>query len=285
MTQAAKLLTLAGAALFAGAGHANFLDPGFSGNTDFDAWDNLTITNPQIAAADPAFPSFSGSTSPWPEGIESALTGIQTVINDNGTPGDPLDDFEEDIVVVTDETGDAVFDRVAGTSGYPAGASIYNSFGTGTYTVSDTNVLPGLETVLFQIELGAGVENFFGPEGTQVPGFFSPTTGGGEPVLNFNGGSQELAPVYEDSFAGPRAFSVPIPGIPGGTTIIFAFQWDLAGLGPISSYEIVWTTIEFGTSYAIQLDSSSTFSLVPTPGAVSLLAVAGLAAARRRRSN
>jgi hypothetical protein len=32
---------------------AAFIDPGFSGTTDYDEWDNLTVTNPQVASAPP----------------------------------------------------------------------------------------------------------------------------------------------------------------------------------------------------------------------------------------
>lgn len=239
----------------AATANATFLTPGFSGNTEYEGWSGLTAAN------NPGYPGFSNSTALWPAPIDPNETG---------------------------SAGNADFDKVSG-GGYPAGGSIYNSFFPGTYRVDNSSPLTNVKNVLFQIELGAGVNNFGTPQ--QTTSFFDDVAGS-EPVLNYNGGTQALAADYDTSFAGPTAFTVPIPGVPGGTTTIFALQWDLSGLGSITSYEIVWTGVEFGTTYALQLDSSDVFTSIapppapiPSPGSMALIGLTGFAAARRRRSS
>lgn len=234
----------------------SFISPNFSGVSEIEGWDNLTASNPQIASSTPPYPSFPTADEPWPAPIVPTAAG---------------------------SAGSAVFDKMSG-GGFPSGGSIYNSFTQGGFEVSDSSPIPGLETVLFQLELGAGVENFFGSPQFQNSGWFS-TDAGSRPVLNFNGGSQALAPILDASFVGSRPFPSPFPGIPGGTTQIFAFQWDLTGLGPITSYDIAWTSIELGSNFAMQLDTSDTFSpVVPEPAcAAACVLVAALAVGRRRR--
>ena len=94
---------------------AAFLSYSIPGVSDFDAWDDLSVSNPQVAAVNAAnggqgepgaFPGFSNGGELWPEPIESVLTqGTSSTTDD-------------------DPTGDAVFDKVSG-NGYPAGSSIY----------------------------------------------------------------------------------------------------------------------------------------------------------------
>ncbi|MEM7812303.1 MAG: hypothetical protein AAF532_12570 [Planctomycetota bacterium] len=71
---------------------ASFITPGFGGVTDYDAWDNLTITNPDIAGA--GYPTFFTAGNSWPAPIPSRLT--------QSTPTTADDDV----------TGDAEFDKV-----------------------------------------------------------------------------------------------------------------------------------------------------------------------------
>lgn len=230
-----------------------FLDPALPGTTDFDAWDQLNRSNPQVASANPEFPSFTFSTSAWPEPIESALTEE----SDNGTPDNLFDDF----FFVTDQTGDAAFDKVipsGGVSGgYPAGESIYNSFNPGTFRVFDETLVSGTETVVFQLEIAPGVEDFGGPN--QSNEFFLPL---GRPVLNFNGGAQALVPLVDLEVGNSQPFNNPGPGPPQVFSVVFAFQWDLRGLGSVSEYEIIWSTVEFGTNYQMRLDSGDTFAVI-----------------------
>lgn len=221
-----------------------FIDPNFAGTTDFDAWDDLSRDNPQVFAANNDgdanndYPDFFTSTDLWPAPIESVLTQGTTSTGDD------------------DPTGDAGFDKVSGR-GYPAGESIYNSFDPGVFKVFDNTPVNGLETVLFQIEIAPGVEGFLDPNVENVSGFF---VDGGEAVLNYNGGSQELSPVIDFAFDTGNQFPNPDAGPPFVESRIFGFQWDLSGLGSITEYEVVWSTLQFSTNYQMQLDSSDTYS-------------------------
>ena len=244
-------LSLLAVVAFTGAAQAQFLSYNLPGTTDFDGWDNLTRDNPQIAAANPAFPSFPGST-PWPEAIESRLV--------NGTPQDISDD---------DLTGDATFDKDAGF-GYPAGVSIYSSpFGNGgSYSVEDATPVLDIETVVFQIQIGAGSQGFFDPAN--------------QPSLIVNGST--AVPLFN---SGEIASSFDPNGPFGPLTLnTFGFQWDLRGLGPINSLDVEFGTI--GTSstiWGLQLDQGSEFARVevPAPGALGLAGLSVLTLARRRR--
>lgn len=242
------LLPLAAAGLFAfGTAQAAFIDPDFSGTTEFEGWSGLTAVN------NPGYPTFGNSTSAWPAPI---------------APNEP------------NSAGSAAFDKLSG-GGYPSGSSIYNSFSAGTFVVFDNSPLADLENVFFQIDLGAGQTVFPGGD----IGFFDPEApGGGTPVLNFNGGSQALAPTVDFSSPGGTPF-VNFITLEPDTTTAFAFQWDLSGLGPITSYQIEWTSIEFGTAYGLQLDTSTIFTEVtpiPEPTSLALLGLAAAAALARR---
>ena len=234
----------------AGAAHAQFLSYNLPGTTDFDAWDNLTVTNPQVTAAaqnGTPFPSFPGN-SPWPEAIDSVLTfGTQ----------DPSDD---------DPTGDATFDKDSGF-GYPAGVSIYASpFGSGTFSVEDATPVADLETVVFQIQIGGGSAGFFDSE----------------PSLVVNGSTQ--VPLFDSGVIA----SVFDPAGPFGplTLNTFGYQWDVSGLGPITSIDVEFGTAGTSTTiWGLQLDQGSEFAAVsvPAPGAFALAGLSGLALVRRRR--
>jgi len=174
---------------------------------------------------------------------------------------------------ISGSAGNAGFDKVSG-GGYPASQSIYNFTVPGTFTVANSNPLNDLETVAFQLDLGEGNDFFVA-----------------DPLLSYNGGSQNLVADFTQSAAGPTAFTNPQTGDPG-TTTVFAFQWDLSSVGAITDYAISWTTDAHATTYNLQLDSSDTFSgnaisAVPEPSAFAALAgvtALGLAACRRRRN-
>ncbi|MEM1223498.1 MAG: PEP-CTERM sorting domain-containing protein [Verrucomicrobiota bacterium] len=221
------------------------------GNTDLDAWDNLTVTNPQVSAAGGAYGSFPGA-SPWPAPIESVLT--QDTV-------DTIDD---------DPTGDATFNKTSGF-GYPAGVSIYSSpFGNGSYTVEDATPISNLETIIFQIDIGEGSSGFLIGDATL-------TVNGTTAVALLDGGL-----VSADSTGNPFG---------GGTITLgtFGYQWDVSGLGPITSFNIDFTTSGTSTTiYDLRLDQGDQFFAVgvPEPGFAAL--ILGLGAmgivARRRRS-
>lgn len=225
-----SLLVTAFGLVTASAADAALLTPGLPGTTDFDGWDNLTVTNPQVAAASPSFPSFPGSTL-WPEAIESHVAG----------------------------SGDATFDKTAGF-GYPAGGSIYSSpFDNGSYSVADSTPVAGIETVLFQIQIGAGSAGYLD----------------GTPTLTVNGST--LVPLADSAVISSGIINDPQFGnIDLGT---LAYQWDLTGLGPVTSFDVEFTTDGTSTQiYALQLDQGSDYiAAVPEPSSLVLLGLGSVA--------
>ncbi len=217
------------------------VDPGLTGTAETEIWSGLTGTNY------PDYPDFSdtgdgGFSSLWPSPISP--TGVGSA-------------------------GKADFDKVGG-GGYPASNSLYNHTIPGTYRVANGNPLSGLETVVFQIDLGAG-----------SPGFFAST-----PVLNYDSGTQNLAPDFSE--VGTGDFSSAFGGPPVPTTL-HAFQWDLSSIpGPVSDYQIVWTTDTFATTFELGLYSSDTYtgnSITAVPEASmtgAVLGILGFACLRRR---
>ncbi|MEM7469355.1 MAG: VPLPA-CTERM sorting domain-containing protein [Pseudomonadota bacterium] len=106
--------------------HATFVDPNFSGASEYEGWSDMTRTRL------PGYPDPTmggSSTDLWPMPI---------------APNDP------------GSAGNAEFDKISG-GGYPAGSSIYNSFTPGNFTITNDNPLANLATVLFQIETGASI--------------------------------------------------------------------------------------------------------------------------------
>ena len=222
-----------------------FIDPNLSGDTQFDGWDTLNRSLPQIADNDAAWPTFPGAT-PWPEGIGSYLTF--------GT-ADRSDD---------DVTGDAVFNKTSGF-GYPAGFSIYASpFGNGTFEVADNTVVSNIETVVFQIEIGTGS---------------APTALSGDPTLTINGTTQVA--LFNDFLL---SSGVSDTGFGPVNVDARAYQWDLRGLGPITSFAVDFAPAGTSTTItALQLDQGNVFTAIPAPGAALTVGAAGVIAARRRR--
>lgn len=239
-------ISLTAAALFAGASSAfGLIGPVLPGTTDFDGWDNLSITNPQVASttAPFPFPGFPGA-APWPTAIDSVLTQGTTDIADD------------------DPTGDAGFIKTAG-NGYPASTTIYSSpFANGTYSVSDTTPVPGLETVLFQIEIGEGSAGFLDATPTL-------TVNGTTAVPLFEGGVQSIVDA-PNPFSGPGASDATL------NLATLGYQWDVSGLGPISSFDVAFTTAGTSTTiFQLQLDQGDTFAAVSgIPEPTSAVAVA-----------
>jgi hypothetical protein len=169
-------------------------------------------------------------------------------------------------------SGDATFNKVSGL-GYPAGFSIYASpFGNGVFTVNDSTVVANIETVLFQIEIGSGS---------------LPQTLSADPTLTINGtthvglfSSAVLSSGIQNTGFGPVNVDT------------LAFQWDLRGLGSITSIAVGFAPAGTSTTITkLQLDQSDTFSAavapVPVPAAIWLLgsALVGATGIARRRRN
>lgn len=166
--------------------------------------------------------------------------------------------------------GTVDFDKVSG-NGYPATFSIYTPFTMTEFDIVTTGAMPfDVETVVLQLDMGPG-------EG----GFYAAV-----PALNYNGGSQLLLPDFDEEGEGDYPYTNPTNPKETGTTTAWSHQWDLTGLGPISTYEIVWTTNSHGQIYEIQVDAGDTFKrFVPEPSSHLLLiaGLGGLSVATRRR--
>lgn len=167
--------------------------------------------------------------------------------------------------------GGADFNKVSG-NGFPAGSSIYSPFTQSVYVVGNT-LSPSafdIETLVFQIDMGPG-------EG----GFFNAL-----PTLSFNGGSQGLGADFSLATEGDFPFVNPIDPQQAGTTTLHAFQWDLSGLGNISTYSVEWQVQPHAQIYALQADTGSSFAqVIPEPSALALggLVFTGWLVNRRRK--
>ena len=159
--------------------------------------------------------------------------------------------------------GSAVFMKESG-NGYFSGSSLYDAGGAGSFAISDDAPIAGLATIVLQIDAGTSI--------------------GVPPTLNYNGGSQALAPEFSAlgdgdylTFNFETGQSFP--------TLNRAWQWDLTGLG-VNAYEIVWGSVANNhlTQYEINLSAGDTFTqVVPEPSAVVLVSFCSLALFRRRR--
>jgi hypothetical protein len=235
---AARSAALLGAGLalaIAGAARATIVDPGLSGSTQYDEWVNLNAA------------TFPGVTGGFPGSAAWAAGGMGS--NATGS-------------------GDAQFTKLSGNA-FAATASIYsggfvatpNSLGA-AMAVTDATPLAGVQTIVFQIDIGEA----FGFD------FFNDVA----PVLSYNGGSQNLA-----------ALSAQITGtVQNGTFLnpvtmqeepvfvnTWMVTWDVSSLGPISSLSVGWSDVMHSQIYALRLDQSDV--AVPEPGTLVLL-ISGL---------
>jgi hypothetical protein len=233
---------------------ANLSSVALPGITEFEGWENLSNTNAQVAAAAGTtttaddFPGFPGS-GPWPTAIVPDGAG---------------------------SAGNADFNKVSG-NGYTASEAIYNFPGfppaapnPGDYSLDNSAPLAGLETIVFQIDVGEG------------NGFFDAV-----PILSINSGASQFSADFASTSVG-RSFDNPQNPGETLTSTVFAYQWDLSSAGPIIDYSIEWGSAAHATIYTMQLDSADSFAqVVPEPSAFAAVAGAlalGLVALRRRRA-
>ncbi len=224
---------------------AAFIDPGLTGNTQYDGWVGLTANNY------PGYGSFPGNGA-WPAPIIS------------NTPG----------------SGDASLRKVSNGPGggpYLAGSSIYFggfsaevNYDGGTLAVGDTTVVDNLSNVVFQIEIGeAWTYDFYNRQ---------------LPVLSFNGGGQQLAATVSILVDQVYNGTVDMPTGPEDVYInSWLVQWDLSAYAGITDFEISFTGVQHAQLYSLRLDQSDVYAAVPAPASLALLSLGGLVATRRRR--
>lgn len=223
--------------------HADFLDVNLSGTTQYDAWSGLTRANyPAYATNSGGTGTLASYTAAWPAPFASN----------------------------TGASGDAVFNKTSGSGAF-AGAGLYQAGGTGVFSVGDTSALPGLGTIVFQLE-----SNYDEASAT------TPFLNGVVPTLFLNGGSTGIAADYTQY--------LPDAGLYLATNSIYAYQWDLSSfLDPVTSFSINWNgPASSGQITGMQLDQGSQFAQVvgvpePSP-ALFGLAPLGLMLGRRRRT-
>lgn len=214
------------------------------GTTQNDKWTNLTTSS------NPGYPGFPGSGA-WPAPIQSNIGGDASLNKTaNGPGGGP----------------------------YPASGSIYfggfsgdaNANG-GQLRVTDNTPVAGLETVVFQVEIGeAWTYDFYN---------------GVLPTLSYNGGSQNLV---ADFTSLSQVYNGTVT-MPTGEEPIYintwGLQWDLSSIGDeITSFTITFNGVQHSQVYSMQLDQSNTFTqAVPEPGTSALLLISGCFLMMRRR--
>jgi len=164
-------------------------------------------------------------------------------------------------------SGDALLNRVSGSGSsgpYVASSSIYFA-GAGTLSVTDSTPVPAVKTVVLQVEMGLGLTNDF-----TAP-----------PALTYNGGTPGPTPTRHQGAGGVGATDPD--GNPATTTTLL-YQWDLTGVSNVTSFGVEWSNSQHTQIYAVQLDQSDSFTAVPEPGAVGMIALSALPLLRRRRS-
>jgi len=250
-----SLLLAFSLALFPCLVHAqSFLDPAFSGVTQYDGWANLNSTN------FPGYGGYPGST-PWPSPIlANQVDSGDGGFNKTSGNGYPLSVASGNYVYVTQ----------------PGGGTSDPTVAVGSFAVSDQTPVSGLKNVLFQSLMGGAL---------MMGGEYVEFASGIYPVLSYNGGAQNLTATYYDLL-----WEGELSADQGdGYGYLRAFQWDLSGIvDPISSFSISWSNTNHAQIYEMQLNQSDVFTqVVPEPSAF-LLVVSGMSGilfSTRRRFN
>lgn len=223
------------------------------GTTQFDGWDGNGF-----AANGVTYPG----TSAWPGPIASNVAGsgdagLFKVAN--GVGGGPY------------PTGSAGVRNVyhGGTSAIP------NTLG-GSLKVGDSTLVSGIQTVVFQIIISEA----YGYD------FYNEVA----PVLTVNGGAMTYAATYTHLLDREQNGTFPVPG--GGSEPLYdnlwGYQWDLSGLGSVTSLEISWSSVQHARIKGLQLDQSDEFNgdyfaSVPEPGTMAALGLGAAVLLRRRK--
>lgn len=241
-------LVLASSASAAFVPGAALFNPPIAGNTQYDGWISMTTANY------PGNPGHPG-TSAFP-----AIGSNRTLSNTfNST-----------------EAGDALLSKTSNGSGggaYIGSGALHfggisatpNTF-DGTIGVSDATPVANLANIVFQIQISQSFGGF---------DFFNSVL----PVLNYNGGTQNLAATTNFVVT---TDATTLMGQPSVITT-YALQWDLSSIPSITSFSVDFGAVQHVDIYGVRLDQSDSYNLIPVPGAAAMLGMGGLLAARRRR--
>lgn len=202
-----------------------------AGQSESARWANLSAANYPGAGGTSAF---FRPTNAWP-----------TRIAGNGTP-----------------SSSATFFKESG-GGYFATSSIYDAGVAGTYSLSDSSPINGLQTIVLQLDVGSVI--------------------GVAPVLHWNGGQQGMVAQFSLMSAGDYSASSPDGPI---ASTNHAWQWDLRQVpDAITSYQIVWgsRTNDHLTQFEINVAASDQFTqVIPEPSTI-LLGLCSLFVCFRRQ--
>jgi len=171
----------------------------------------------------------------------------------------------------------------SGGGAFPSSSSLYfggmsdarNNY-NGTLAVIDTTPVSGLANVVFQIQIGEiwGYD-FWDGDGDGASDL---------PLLSYNGGAQNLPATYA---AITHQIQNDTYDTPTGEEPVYInthlLQWDLSSVAePITEFSISFSGVQHAQVYAMRLDQSDTFSVVPEPAALGLCGI-GMLLLRRRR--
>jgi hypothetical protein len=211
--------------------------PALTGTTQYDGWIAMSSTNY------PGYGSFPGS-APWPAPIGSNRTPANTF-----NASEPAD---AGVMKTANGAGGGGPLPLSGTIYFGGFDQSVNTFG-GTLAVSDATPVPGLATVVFQVQIGeAWTYDFYNHV---------------LPTLSYNGGSQRLPATR--SFITDRYDNGTVQ-MPSGTEHIYnntyLLQWDLRAIaGPITAFAIEFSGVQHAQVYGMALDQSDTYTEIQGP--------------------
>lgn len=248
------LLFAAGAALT----HAQIIDVNFTGGgaTNYSGWSNLGASYSSYGGGFPG-------RQPWPAPIPATAGSTTASLNRTAAvtnfgqvtgpyvTGNPITDTNG----VVFSTGSVYFGSFSGAT---------NTFG-GTVQVAQASPLGGLQTIVFQVQIG----DAFGFD------FFQPS---GFPALTLDGISSQV-PVSFINLVNRFENGVdPQFGTPVFINT-WGYQWNLTNGQAPASYAIDMSGVAHSQIYALRVDETDVLqssAVVPEPSVTNLLAITGL---------